>query len=136
MNKFNPQSGGVHTLGTLWSWSLFPGRCPSNYNILLNYIGRLHDFTIGSMSDSEIIHRLCRTSCCLCYCSLHICFYLRRLCSSSRRLYRRLCRTSCCLCYRSLHICFYLRRLCSSSRRLYRRLCHTSCCLCYCYSSQ
>ncbi len=85
MNKFNPQSGGVHTLGTLWSSSLFPGRCPSNYNILLNYIGGLRDSTIGSMRDSEIIHRLCRTSCCLCYRSLHICFYLRRLCSSSRR---------------------------------------------------
>ncbi|KAL3817841.1 hypothetical protein ACHAXA_004015 [Cyclostephanos tholiformis] len=49
------RSAGLRILATLFSSSLFPGRCPVEYNLLSYTIGGARDEAVGAMSEDDLV---------------------------------------------------------------------------------
>ncbi len=53
--QLHPRTQGVTTLGTIYSSSLFPNRCPDGNILLLNYIGGALNRDITKQSQEELV---------------------------------------------------------------------------------
>lgn len=49
-----PRGQGIRTLGTIWSSALFPGRTPSGWFVLTNFIGGATDRALGTLDEEAI----------------------------------------------------------------------------------